>query len=221
MRALAALFVFTYTALSFGGTAHGFVSPDSAPHSDSSAVQGAAGDLGDAAVEPGDPVAAWSATLTVGEDRSISPAALGYSLAGLDGTLSPDTFTLDGTEHRVSLLTAAAGGLYFGLSEALQTEFTLQIGDRQFTSEESFTTDIPIAVDTYWWGDGDLGWNGGDTVQVTLTPAARPSAGGLARPAAPLGAYFRLMPENHDGVDPFTFRVSTSPTGSRGSPTKP
>ena len=158
------------------------------------------------AVDTEVPAVAWSATLDVGMDESISPPALGYSLT-MDGTLSVDTFTLDGTEHRVVLLVAAAGGFYFGLSRALQTDFTLQVGDRLFESAASSTLTVPIAADAYWWDGSDLGWSGRETVEVSLTPVESSSTPGSERPLAPLGAYFRLVPDSHDGVDVFTFRV--------------
>ena len=47
---------------------------------------------------------AWSAALTVGTDTSYIPLASGYSAWGMDGTLSADTFTLDGTTYRVLVL---------------------------------------------------------------------------------------------------------------------
>ena len=150
--------------------------------------------------------AVWSSALTVGVNESTVPPEAGYSLA-LDGALSVDTFTLDGSEHRVVLLVAAAGGFYFGVSEALQTDFALRVGDRLFESAASSAVTLPLAADSYWWGDSDLGWSGGETVEVSLTPTRGPRAGSAERPMAPLGAYFRLVPEYHNGVDAFTFRV--------------
>ena len=47
---------------------------------------------------------AWSAALTVGTDTSYIPLVSGYSTWGMDGTLSTDTFTLDGTMYRVLVL---------------------------------------------------------------------------------------------------------------------
>ena len=150
---------------------------------------------------------AWSAALTVGADTSYIPVASGYSAWGMDGTLSADTFTLDGTTYRVLVLAHQSDGLVFGIDPELQGDFTLGIGDAQYERRESSR---PIAMyrDAYWWEARDWNWSAGDTLEVSLTLASGADAPQL--PLAPPAAWFRLAPENHNGVDPFTFRLHFS-----------
>ena len=62
-------------------------------------------------------------------------------------------------------------------------------------------------TDAYWWEARDVNWSAGDAVEVSLTLASGSDASLPELPLAPPTAYFRLMPETHNGVDPFTFRL--------------
>ena len=152
---------------------------------------------------------AWSAALTVGTDTSYIPLASGYSAWGMDGTLSADTFTLDGTTYRVLVLAHQSDGLVLGIDPELQGDFTLGIGDVQYERRES-SRPITKYRDAYWWEARDWSWSAGDTLEVSLTLTSGADAPVPQLPLAPPTAWFRLAPENHNGVDGFTFRLHFS-----------
>ena len=152
---------------------------------------------------------AWSAALTVGTDTSYIPLASGYSAWGMDGTLSADTFTLDGTTYRVLVLAHQSDGLVLGIDPELQGDFTLGIGDVQYERRES-SRPITKYRDAYWWEARDWSWSAGDTLEVSLTLTSGADAPVPQLPLAPPTAWFRLAPENHNGVDEFTFRLHFS-----------
>ena len=151
-------------------------------------------------------VPSWFATLTVGTETSVIPKASGYSTWAMDGTLSPDRFTQDGTKYRVLILAQQSGGLYLGLSAKMDTDFTLSIGDARYEAREG-RRPSSVVEDAYWWPTEEFDWSTGDTVEVSLTPASGPDNSLPQLPLAPPTAYFALAPEDHDGVDPFTFRL--------------
>ena len=152
---------------------------------------------------------AWSAALTVGTDTSYIPLASGYSAWGMDGTLSADTFTLDGTTYRVLVLAHQSDGLVLGIDPELQGDFKLGIGDVQYERRES-SRPITRYRDAYWWEARDWDWSAGDTLEVSLTLTSGADAPVPQLPLAPPAAWFRLAPENHNGVDGFTFRLHFS-----------
>ena len=159
------------------------------------------------AVDHEEPVVAWSATLTVGVDASTIPATAGYSRWGdMGGTISTERFTLDGATYRVIFLIHYADGLYFGINGKLATDFTLRIGDAEYTAQASSTPNS-LVEEGYWWGVKDFNWTAGDQVEVSLTPVPGTGSALPDRPPAPLTASFRFAPESHNGVDDFTFRT--------------
>ena len=156
-----------------------------------------------------DPIVTWSATLTVGEDTSVIPRTSGYSAWGMDGTLSTDTFTRGGTTYRVRVLAHKSDGLVLVVDRKLQADFTLGIGDARYERGDGSRPSTKF-TDAYWWGARDLNWSAGDAVEVSLTLASGSDASLPELPLAPPTAYFRLMPETHNGVEPFTFRLHFS-----------
>ena len=149
----------------------------------------------------------WSATLTVGEDASSIPEASGYSTWGMDGTLSTDTFTLGGTTYRVLVLAHQSDGLVFGLDEELEADFTLTVGGVSYAAQDGSRPEA-MYRDAYWWdAHQHIDWSAGEALEVSLTlpGAARPQL-----PPAPPTAYFRVVPESHNGVDAFSFRLHFS-----------
>ena len=150
---------------------------------------------------------AWSAALTVGEDASYVPAASGYSAWGLGGTLTEDTFTVGSTAYRVLVLARQSGGLVLGLDEELGADFTLTVGGVSYAAQDGSRPEAMYA-DAYWWdAHQHADWSAGDTLEVSLTvaPGPRPQL-----PLAPPTAYFRQVPDNHNGVDAFNFRLHFS-----------
>ena len=153
-----------------------------------------------------DTIVTWSATLTVGEDTSVIPKASGYSARGMDGTLSTDTFTRGGRTYRVRVLIHQSDGLVLVVDRKLQADFTLGIGDAQYERRDG-SRPSTMFTDAYWWEAPNLNWSSGDVMEVSLTLASGSDASLPELPLAPPTAYFRLMPETHNGVDPFTFRL--------------
>ena len=146
----------------------------------------------------------WSAALTVGEDASYVPAASGYSAWGLGGTLTADTFTVGTTAYRVLVLARSSGGLVLGLDEELGADFTLTVGGVSYAARDGSRPEAMYA-DAYWWdAHQHADWSAGDTLEVSLTvaPGPRPQL-----PLAPPTAYFRQVPDNHNGVDAFSVRL--------------
>ena len=151
----------------------------------------------------------WSAMLTVGADTSYIPVASGYSAWGMDGTLSTDTFILGGTTYRVQILAHQSDGLVLVVDRKLQADFTLGIGNAQYERRDG-SRPLTMFTDAYWWEARDVNWSAGDTLEVSLTLTSEADTPLPQLPLAPPTAYFRLMPENHNGVDAFTFRLHFS-----------
>ncbi|MDE0375678.1 MAG: fibronectin type III domain-containing protein, partial [bacterium] len=144
----------------------------------------------------------WSATLTVGVDASQPPGS-GYSRWAGVGDLSERGLTLGGTSMRVMLIVQMAGGLFLAMDRATDTDFTLTLGDAEFAAGESLVPDT-AGSGRYWWAtDADL-WAVGEEVDASITAG---SATLGERATAPPVAYFRQMPDRHDGTEPFTLRL--------------
>ena len=156
-----------------------------------------------------DTIVTWSATLTVGEDTSVIPRTSGYSAWGMDGTLSTDTFTQGGATYRVQVLGHQSDGLVLVVDQKLQADFTLGVGDAQYQRRDG-SRPSTMFTDAYWWEAPDLNWSAGDAVEVSLTIVPGAGAPLPQLPLAPPTAWFRWAPENHNGVDPFTFRLHFS-----------
>ena len=169
-----------------------------------------ASDASDAATEPSDAAGAgpvWSAALTVGEDASYVPTASGYSVWGLGGTLTEDTFTVGTTAYRVLVLARQSGGLVLGLDEELEADFTLTVGGVSYAAQDGSRPEAMYA-DAYWWdAHQHADWSAGDTLEVSLTVASGPRP---QLPLAPPTAYFRQVPDSHNGVDAFSVRLHFS-----------
>ena len=145
----------------------------------------------------------WSATLTVGVDGSQPPGS-GYSRWSRIGALSDWRLTLGGTSARVMLIVQFADGLFVAMDRDTDTDFTLTLGDAEFTASESL---VPHTAGSgrYWWPtDTDL-WTDGDEVDATITAG---SATLGERAAAPPIAFFSQIPAHHDGTTPFTLRLN-------------
>ena len=153
-----------------------------------------------------DTIVTWSATLTVGEETSVIPKTSGYSAWGMDGTLSTDTFTRGGRTYRVKVIAHQSDGLVLVVDRKLRAHFKLGIGDAQYERRDG-SRPSTMFTDAYWWEARDVNWSAGDAVEVSLTLASGSDASLPELPLAPPTAYFRLMPETHNGVDPFTFRL--------------
>ena len=156
-----------------------------------------------------DTILTWSATLTVGEDASVIPKTSGYSAWGIDGTLSTDTFTQGGTTYRVKVIAHQSDGLVLVVDRKLRADFTLGIGEAQYERRDGWRPST-MFTDAYWWEAADLNWSSGDAVEVSLTLASESGAPLPQLPLAPPTAWFRLTPDTHNGVDPFTFRLHFS-----------
>ena len=145
----------------------------------------------------------WSATLTVGVD-DYQPPGSGYSRWAAVGDLSERGLTLGGTSMRVMVIVQLAGGLFLLMDRATDTDFTLTLGDVEFTASESLVPDT-AGSGRYWWAtDSDL-WVDGEEVDASITAGS--ATLGERAPAPPI-AYFSQMPGHHDGTSPFTLRLN-------------
>ena len=153
---------------------------------------------------PGD-VVAWEGELTAGQDAGIIPVMSGYSSVGdPGGTLSPDTFAVDGTTYRVQFLVHAGGGLWLGMDGELPVDFTLRVGDSGHRASES-KVPYTISLGDYWWASAPPGWPSDGPVQVSLT--VHPDVPLGDREKAPVAGFFRGAPSEHGGDEDFSFRI--------------
>ena len=140
------------------------------------------------------PAAAWSATLTVDSRTSDGSVYTGYSTWGQDlGSLTTESFALNGRSYRVLTVLTDADDLYLNVSRRLPGDFTLSIGDLEFASSASTEPSTP-AAGRYMWEVGDLAWSAGDTPEVSIT---------MVPSDTPLSASFEAVPANHRGSDAF------------------
>ena len=149
-----------------------------------------------------DIVEAWSAVLDVGANND----GVGYSLWAQMGSLTPDSFDVDGSSYGVILLAEIAGGLFLGLRRSLDTEFTLEIDGEQYVGSQSLVPrGLPLRG-AYWWpGEGALSGSAGSSVDVSLSAGADSLP---ERGAAPPGAWFSQVPGFHDGGSAFSLKLN-------------
>ena len=116
--------------------------------------------------------AIWSATLTVERRRE---GGYVYGQVGYDrvkyelGKLDPTDFEHEGRPHRVYRLLLANGGLRLWVTPDFSASgsVTLHAGGRSFA-----LADATVSGGEYVWRRHGLAWRDGDTVAVSLTPAA-------------------------------------------------
>lgn len=147
-------------------------------------------------------VEASTAVLHVGANDD----GVGYSRWANMGSLTPESFEVDGSSYEVILLAEIAGGLYLGLRRSLDTEFMLEINGEQFAASQSLVPNGLPLRGAYWWpGEGVLSGSAGSSVDVSLSAGAD-SLG--ERGAAPPGAWFSQVPGSHDGASQFSLKLN-------------
>ncbi len=147
----------------------------------------------------------WEGELTAGQDTGILPVMSGYSGAGSPGgTLSSNTFVVDGTTHTVQFLVHASGSLWLEMDRELPEDFTLRVGDSAYRGSESMVP-YTISVGAYWWPSATPDWTIGDPVQVSL--AVHPDVPLGTRQKAPVTGHFRNVPSEHGGDEDFSFNI--------------
>ena len=159
----------------------------------------------DPVAEPEAVAVVWSGVLSVGFDGSVVPAMSGFSVWARRGSLSPRSFSVDGSAVRVLVLVEHAGGVFLAMDQAMGTDFVLDVGGREFAGSDSLVPALAVRG-AYWWPSGGLSWSDGDTVDVELRVAAGAVPIG-ARDAAPVWAYFDRVPDVHDGAGEFGVRL--------------
>ena len=155
--------------------------------------------------EPGAVGVVWSGVLSVGFEGSVVPAMSGFSVWARLGSLSPRSFSVDGTAFRVLVLLEHPAGLFLAMDQAMGTDFVLDVGGREFAGSESLVPSLAVRG-AYWWPSGGSLWSDGDVVDVELRVAADAEPVG-ARDAAPVWAYFDRVPDAHDGTSEFGLRL--------------
>ena len=143
----------------------------------------------------------WSAEMTVGVDGQYSPAVTGYnrwtSSASMSA-ISDQSFDLDGRPNRVLVVMHAAGGLYLATGYGIADDFTLTISGQEFVASDS-SVPAMAARGRWWWPVDTLGWNVGDSVDVSIT-LANSATELAARPLADPAAFFARAPASHNGA---------------------
>ncbi len=127
------------------------------------------------------PVPVWTATLNLGSATDF----LGYTIYNArngkpvpTGTLSPDTFQLDGATHTISAFGILKGTLIMTLRPKTTADFTLNLGDASFSSKDATNRESAYLYQ-FRWNDHDLDWSADDDIAVTLTtPEANTPANG-------------------------------------------
>ena len=168
-----------------------------------------------------DAVSAWSAELalphrivleselTAGRQTDIVPVESGYSIFGnLGGVLSPDSFVLEGTTHRVQFLVHAGESLWLGVSQELPADFILRVGDSTYLGSQSMVPNIAAVSGVYWWPSAPLELFGGDPVRVRLILHPDDQLGD--RQKAPVTAYLSNFPTEHVRNEDVSFRITFS-----------
>ena len=144
--------------------------------------------------------------LTAGQEADIFPVNSGYSTFGsVGGTLTPDSFVIEGTTYKVRFLTHSSESLWLGMDRELPTDFTLRVGDATYPGSGSKVPASAIGAGGYWWPSASPGWLGGEPVQVELIIHSGTALGD--RQKAPVTGYFRNIPSEHDGTEDFSFLV--------------
>ena len=177
----------------------------------------------------------WSATLTVGSIGGFRGFWEDWT-----GSLAPDGFNIDGSDYTViSLINYSDLMFVFVLDRALPGDFTLQVGETTFRSEEAGVDTSPSSY-TYQWQNKMPDLSDGDTVQIGLTLATDPAytlveddegnairvqvsftdddynpeeltseAAAAVEPAS-LTTETSDEPESHNGTDAFTLSIAFS-----------
>ena len=146
-----------------------------------------------------------SGVLSVGFQGGVSPAMSGFSVWARQGSLSPRSFSVDGSAVRVLVLVEHAGGLFLAMDQAMGTDFVLGVGGRQFAGSDSLVPALAVRG-AYWWPSGGPLWAPGDVLDVSLSVAADAEEIGV-REKAPVWAYFDRVPDTHDGTSEFGVRL--------------
>ena len=125
-----------------------------------------------------------SAILTAGTADSFAGYST-FSRNGDVGSLSDDTFTVDGTDHAVKALGVLSGDLIVSIMPKLSTAFVLTLDTRTFATSDA-TKQESRSVIQFRWSDNTPEWSDGDTVAFSIDPPA-PQEQGTGANSAPTG----------------------------------
>ena len=149
----------------------------------------------------------WEGELATARTAGVLPAMSGYSAHGtVDGTLSPNTFKLEGTTYEVRYVVNASESVWLNIDKELPRDFIFFVGNSTYRGSEST---IPSSWDGvgYWWPSAHP-WPADATVRVGLVVSPDEALG--ERRKAPVTGYFRSFPLEHDGRGAFSFRLHFS-----------
>ena len=112
-----------------------------------------------------DESAVWSATLTVGSFGDF----LGYYSFTRTGELSPNEFTLDGTDYTI-LTMGDKGTQWFEVTSnvCLPDGFTVRMGNTSYEAADAKKMETTIICE-YSWTNQPAGLTDGDTVDVEIS----------------------------------------------------
>ena len=152
----------------------------------------------------------WSGTVTTGVDTKYLPNPSGFSFYGQIGRMSSRSLTMDEVEYTITILGYFNDAMFFGLHQKAPADFIIRVGDAEYAAHDAAEiTNTPSYI--FWWPDQKFTWTAGDTVPVSIRPAAEKTSG-LELPEAPPTVFFKSFPEQHDGAETFSFRMAFTPT---------
>ena len=190
-------------------------------------ASGAAPPASEAGDRPEDPAGAagaavgatvFGAVLTVGADSTGIDLLSGFSSGRLYpalGSMSDDSFLLNGVSHTVEVLAVMGDKLYLGIAPApssplrlYASQLRLYVGATQFNLVDAYRADIG-SIGLYGWNVARLGWGRGDTVEVTISIGDGTGGGAVPMPTVALSD---ARASEADGAVVFTATV-TPPEG--------
>ena len=152
----------------------------------------------------------WSGTVTTGVDTKYLPNPSGFSFYSQMGEMSSRSFTMDEVEYSIDILGYFNDAMFLGLTPKAPADFIIRVGDAEYAAHDAAEiTNAPSYI--FWWPDQKFTWTAGDTVPVSIRPAAEKTSG-LELPEAPPTVFFTSFPERHDGTETFSFRMAFTPT---------
>ena len=164
-------------------------------------IKDAAGNLAapfaEVAVSNNTPQPYISTAIQITRDQGYIPERSGYNYFAQSTNQPADhTFTIGSTKTRVFYVLQLPGMASIGLSNPLNKDFVLHIGERTFRGSEALYT--PLVASYSWPIDEDL-WPDQEQVNISITPISRSSRPMPELEPKPPHMFLYKHPLEHDG----------------------